>query len=253
MPGPLRAASGTPPPRTTPWAAQSSQLPLAGCGAAANTPVLLGQFLDANANVNEAEFFIKFSNELGAAESVATRHNSVRARDVPDKLPDKLPADLLRAPAVLVRRDGHEPPLEPLYNGPYQVLAHSRDWFCIQVGDRTDSISTSHLKPCLDLSAPPAEPRCRGRPPGPPKAVTFRWPAVEPLPTHLAVLAVPATPSSPSPVLAAARPPTSPGLGPGTVFSPQRQGFFVRRAPTRRRGPLHRLGGRNATGGHRSG
>jgi hypothetical protein len=63
------------------------------------TPIVLqGQCLDANANVNEPEFFIKFSNELGAAESVATRHNSAQARDVPDELP----ADLLRAPAVLV-------------------------------------------------------------------------------------------------------------------------------------------------------
>jgi hypothetical protein len=72
-------------------------------------------------------------------------------------MPGKLPADLLRALAVLVCRDGHMQSLEPLYNGPYCVLARSWDWFCIQVGDRTDTISTSRLKPCLDLSAPPAE------------------------------------------------------------------------------------------------
>jgi hypothetical protein len=55
------------------------------------TPIVLpGQFLDASANVNEPEFVMKFSNELGAAESVATRHNSARARDVPDELPADL-------------------------------------------------------------------------------------------------------------------------------------------------------------------
>jgi hypothetical protein len=59
-------------------------------------------------------FLIKFSNELGAAKSVATRHNSARARYVPDELS----ADLLHAPAVLVRRDGHVLPLEPLYGSP---------------------------------------------------------------------------------------------------------------------------------------
>jgi hypothetical protein len=43
-----------------------------------STPIVLpGQFLDATAN--EPEFFIKFSNELGAAESIATRHNRARA------------------------------------------------------------------------------------------------------------------------------------------------------------------------------
>jgi hypothetical protein len=88
---------------------------------------LPNQFLDASANVNEPEYFIKFSNELGAAESVATRHNSARARDVPDELL----ADLLRALAVLVSRDGHVLPLEQLYDIPYHVLACSRDWFRI--------------------------------------------------------------------------------------------------------------------------
>jgi hypothetical protein len=58
---------------------------------------------------------------LGGAESVPTWHNS--ARDVPIELP----ADLLRAHAVLVRRDCHVPPLEPLYDRPYHVL--SREFF----------------------------------------------------------------------------------------------------------------------------
>jgi hypothetical protein len=34
--------------------------------------------LDSSAKVNELEFLNKFSNEMGAAESVATRHNSAQ-------------------------------------------------------------------------------------------------------------------------------------------------------------------------------
>jgi hypothetical protein len=142
--------------------------------------VLPGHFLDSSTNVNELEFLIKFSNESGAAESVATRHNSAQARD----MPDELPANMLHAPAVLVHLDGHMPPLEPLYNGPYHVLARIRDWFRIQVSDRNDTIFTSHLKPCLDPSAPTAEPRRQGRPSGPPTMVTFRWLPVDPPPRH---------------------------------------------------------------------
>jgi hypothetical protein len=48
------------------------------------------------------------------------------------KVPEKLPA---------------MPLLEPLYDGPCSVLARIRDWFCLQVSDRTDTISTSCLKP----------------------------------------------------------------------------------------------------------
>jgi hypothetical protein len=44
--------------------------------------------------------------------------------------PEDLPVDLLRAEAVLVRRDGHVPPLAPLYDAPYRVLTSrvSRYW-----------------------------------------------------------------------------------------------------------------------------
>jgi hypothetical protein len=39
-----------------------------------STPIVLrGQFLDGNGNVHKLQFFIKFSNKLGAAETIATR------------------------------------------------------------------------------------------------------------------------------------------------------------------------------------
>jgi hypothetical protein len=39
--------------------------------------------------------------------------------------PPWLPDDLARASMVFVRRDGHEPPLQPLYDGPYAVVRRS--------------------------------------------------------------------------------------------------------------------------------
>jgi hypothetical protein len=72
--------------------------------------------------------------------------------------PEDLPADLLHAEVVLVLNDGHVPPLAPLYDGPYRVLTRSRNFFRLQMGDRTDTVSTSCLKPCLDPAAAPAGP-----------------------------------------------------------------------------------------------
>jgi hypothetical protein len=72
--------------------------------------------------------------------------------------PEDLPADLLRAEAVLVLHDSQVPPLAPLYDGPYHVLARIREFFRLQMLDRTDTVSTSHLKPCMDPAAAPAAP-----------------------------------------------------------------------------------------------
>jgi hypothetical protein len=85
--------------------------------------------------------------------------------------PPQLPEDLARAPTVFVRRDGHVPPLQPLYDGPYTVICRSLHYFTLRIGDKVDKVSTPRLKPCTDLTAPPALPRVRGRPPA---AVRFR-------------------------------------------------------------------------------
>jgi hypothetical protein len=185
------------------------------------------------ANFNESDFFKKFSKEIGAAETLPTRHNVARAQQAPEDLP----ADLLRAEAVLVRRDGHMPPLALLYDGPYRVLTRSRNFFRLQMGGRTDTVSTSRLKPCLDPAAAPAAPPRRGRPPGQRKDVTFRWPPVAPPPARLAVpppaSALPATPAR---TLTAAGPSTPPAPGAGTVF-PHGQGFFARPDPGQEQRP----------------
>jgi hypothetical protein len=102
--------------------------------------------------------FTKIFQAVFAAEIIPTRHNVARAQ----RAPEDLPADLLRAKAVLVGRDDHMPPLEPLYDGPYHVLTRSLDFFRLQIGGRTDTVSTSHLKPCLDPVAAPAVPPRQG-------------------------------------------------------------------------------------------
>ncbi len=72
---------------------------------------------------------------------------------------------------VFVRRYGHVPPLQPLYDGPYVVIRRSLHHFTLRIGDKVDKVSTLRLKPCTDPAVPPALPRVRGRPP---TAVRFR-------------------------------------------------------------------------------
>jgi len=72
---------------------------------------------------------------------------------------------------VFVRRNGHVPPLQPLYDGPYTILPPSLHHFTQRIGDKEDKVSTLRLKPCTDPTTPPAQPRVRDRPPA---AIRFR-------------------------------------------------------------------------------
>jgi hypothetical protein len=53
-----------------------------------------------------------------------TRHNSAPA-------PSTLPEELLLAPFVLARRDGAQPPLSTVHDGPYRVLERSTHFFLL--------------------------------------------------------------------------------------------------------------------------
>jgi hypothetical protein len=171
-----------------------------------------------------------FSKTLHAPAVSLPRHNSSA------QLPDELPADLLSAPLVWVRRGGVIPPLHPLYDGPYTVLRRGLRSFTIRVGTRDEVIAVSRLKACTAADATPGSPRRRGRPPGShpgnlaaTKRVSFSDPLVS-------------TPSSWAP----------PRDGPGTVFLPGEE-VFARpgpaapsqvpqtRYPTRQRAPPKRL------------
>ncbi len=70
-----------------------------------------------------------------------------------------------------MRRDGHVPPLQPLFDGPYTVICRSLHHFMLRIGDKVDKVTTLRLKPCTDPTVPPALPRVRGPPP---VAVRFR-------------------------------------------------------------------------------
>ena len=87
--------------------------------------------------------------------------------------PISLPEDLLLSRFVLVRRDAVQPPLSPLYDGPFLVLERSLHFFKVRVGSRIETISTHRLKPChTPQDVQTAEPPRRGRPPNAAKPVS---------------------------------------------------------------------------------
>jgi hypothetical protein len=125
--------------------------------------------------------------------------------------PPQLPEDLARAPTVFVRRDGHVPPLQPLYDGPYTVIRRSLHHFTLRIGDKVDKVSTLRLKPCTDLTAPPVLPRVRGRLPA---AVRFRDFPPPGAAVARRVHFAPEQPAEPR------REPCSPGMPPGVFARP---------------------------------
>ncbi len=79
--------------------------------------------------------------------------------------PSTLPEELLLARFVLVRRDGAQPPLSPIYDGPYRVLERPTHFFLLEMGDRTDKVSTLLMKAArTPADTEPAKPPRRGRP-----------------------------------------------------------------------------------------
>jgi hypothetical protein len=125
-------------------------------------PVLPGHFLDSPESPSP-NFLKELQNVLSGKTPPPPVHNSIPG-------PLTLPEDLLLASHVFVRRDGAQSPLSAAYDGPFRVLERSLRFFKLQVGSRTDTVSTLRLKPCHsspDVQA--ALPPRRGRPPGPSK------------------------------------------------------------------------------------
>jgi hypothetical protein len=156
-------------------------------------PLLPGQFLAVEEDPSPS-FLSDLQGVLAGRTLLPTTHHSSPA-------PQELPAELLLAKHVLVRRDGHVPPLAAAYDGPFLVLERSLRFFKLQIGDRVDTVSTLRLKACTSPSdVPVAQPPRRGRPPAaaaeraapvstPPqraqrrRRVTFRCPVVTPPPS----------------------------------------------------------------------
>ncbi len=81
------------------------------------------------------------------------------------QLHQQLPEELLLARFVLVCRDGAEPLLSPFYDGPYRVLERSTHFFLLEMGERTDKVSTlRHKAARTQADTEPAKPPRRGRP-----------------------------------------------------------------------------------------
>jgi hypothetical protein len=120
-------------------------------------PVLLGQFLAAEEDPPSPSFFTDLLAVLsGRTVFLPPQHHSTLA-------PQQLPEELLLTKHVLIRKDGHVPPLAASYDGPYLVLKRSLRYFKLQVGG---TFSTIRRKPCR---SPPdvqvAQPPKRGWPP----------------------------------------------------------------------------------------
>ena len=75
-----------------------------------------------------------------------------------DQRPTTIPEALRDARMVLVRADAVRPPLAPRYDGPYAVIARSDQFFTLRMGDRTDTVSTSRLKPAPSRPHRPSRP-----------------------------------------------------------------------------------------------
>ena len=121
--------------------------------------VLPGQFLSTSEPPLDT-FLTDLHGTLSRPAPPLTRHNTTAS----SKPPQILPAQLLQASFVLVRRGGHVPPLAPLYDGPYRVLKRSLHTFPLQIGDRIDVVSVHRLKPtATSEDTQPALPPPRGR------------------------------------------------------------------------------------------
>jgi hypothetical protein len=130
--------------------------------------VLPGQFV----NTAESPSFLNDLQTTMTSHPPPTQHNSVPA-------PSTLPEELLLTRAVLVRRDGAQPPLSPIYDGPYRVLVRSTRFFLLEIRDRTNKVSTLRLKAArTPADTEPAKLLCRGRPVAPAP------PVCTPLPTQ---------------------------------------------------------------------
>ncbi len=118
--------------------------------------VLPGQFIN-TAESPSSSFLNDLQMTMTGRPPLPTRHNSAPA-------PSTLPEELLLARFVLVRWDSAQPPLSPIYDGPYRVLERSTHFFLLEIGDRTDKVSTLRLKAArTQANTEPAKPPRRGR------------------------------------------------------------------------------------------
>jgi hypothetical protein len=85
--------------------------------------ILPGQFVN-TANSPSPSFLSDLQTTMTGSPPPPTGPNSAPA-------PSTLPEELLLTRFVLVRRDGAQPQLSPIYDGPYRVLEQSINFFLL--------------------------------------------------------------------------------------------------------------------------
>lgn len=53
---------------------------------------------------------------------------------------------------VFVRKDGYKKPLQPCYDGPYEVISRDSKFFTLKIKGKDKVISIDRLKPCFEIS-----------------------------------------------------------------------------------------------------
>jgi hypothetical protein len=100
--------------------------------------ILPGQFINTTESPS-LSFLNNLQTTMTGHPPPPMRHNSAPA-------PPTLPEELLLARFILVRRDGAQPPLSLIYDSTYPVLERSTHFFLLEMGERTDKVSTLRLK-----------------------------------------------------------------------------------------------------------
>ena len=98
-------------------------------------------------------------------EHLRSSPSSLQTRPLQAQSAPGLPEKLLSANFVFVRKGAPGPPLSPLYEGPYKVVARDPKYFTLELGGRQEKVTVDRLKPFLAQLVTPAEPPRRGRPP----------------------------------------------------------------------------------------
>ena len=122
------------------------------------TPIAIpGDCLPINPAPTTADHLRALHNTVQQLRPTATAHHAA-----PNRQAVRLPPNLRH---VFVRRDGHRPPLAPVYDGPFEVVGQTNKVVKIKKGEAVDSISVDRCKPAIleEKTAMQAPPR-RGRP-----------------------------------------------------------------------------------------
>ena len=104
----------------------------------------------------QEDFLPRFQSLIAASEPPPALPKRISTSVVPDSL--------MSCKFVFIRVDGYKPPLSALYTGPYVVIRHYPNFFCLQIGTKTDIVSIGRLKPAFTLDPIlPATPPRQGR------------------------------------------------------------------------------------------